>query len=695
MTDSGPRRDRDSLAADAIACRQAGRLGEAAVLFARALELDPANTALALLNSETLYRIGRYLSAYDAATGALASNADNADAHFLVGRILTALGRTAEAVDAFAAAIARRADYAAAWRLMAPVLFASGRRGEADAAFQRADALHPESADLYNQIGIELLAQRRGLEAEAAFRRALQHDPRLAAAHQNLGAAMAAQNHLEDAIAAERLAIDLEPGSAAAWNNLSVFENAAGDFAAARRAAERALQVDPRHADALHTLAQIRLEEGDATTAVTLLARVVASHPAHQPAGGGLLLARNYIARESSPADFADARSIAGRLRPDGPGFTFARHDRDPARRLRVGYVSADFRRHSCASFIKPLFSAHDRREIEIVAYSENPVDDDITAELRRCTALWRPVVGLGDAAVAEMIQRDRIDILVDLSGHMAGNRLPVFALKPAPVQVTWLGYPDTTGLAAIDYRITDACADPPDADRFHSERLWRLPVCFIAFEPDGRSPAPVPQTARHGIVFGSFNHLPKVTPAVVAAWSRILAAVPQSRLVMKAKRLGDPVARDRYLRLFADQGIAPDRLEFLGWQDAARDHLSLYDRIDIGLDPFPYNGTATTCEALWMGVPVITLAGARHAGRVGASLLAAAGLGTLVAASEADYVERATALARDDARLQDLKHNLRERMRVSSLCDAPGFARRLEAAFREMWGRWCREGGG
>jgi predicted O-linked N-acetylglucosamine transferase (SPINDLY family) len=682
------------LIAEAVAQRRAGHLVEAAELFALALRDGLTDPGLLLFAGETLFRLGRLFAAHDAVAIALAAAPETADALFLSGRILTALGRPADAVNAFERAISQRADHAAAWRFMGPTLLALGRRQDAASALDKADALQPESGDHYNQIGIDLLAARRSIEAEAAFRRAIERSPSLAAAHQNLGVVLAAQGRVAEAIAAERRAIELAPDSTAALNNLSVFESSGGDFDAARRAVARALDLDPRYDDALQSLAQIRLEEGDVAAAIDLLEQVRANRPG-QPPPTNLLLARNYTDDRYGATAFSDAKEIGKRLRPPGPGFAFDRRNRDPERRLRIGYVSGDFRRHSCASFLQPLFAAHDARTIELYAYSENPVDDDITAELKKRTQVWRPIAGLGDAAAAELVHSDHIDILVDLSGHMAGNRLAVFALKPSPVQVTWLGYPDTTGLTTIDYRLTDARADPPGtSEAFHSEHLWRLPRCFLVYAGDPAAPpARRASPDSRAVVFGSFNHLPKVTPDVVSAWAQILGSVPEARLILKAKRLGDRVVRDRYLRLFAEAGVASDRLELIGWQADPADHLALYRQIDIALDPFPYNGTTTTCEALWMGVPVVTLAGARHAGRVGASLLGALGLDALVAVTAKDYVARAIELARDPARRAALSANLRERMLASPICDAQGFARELEAAFRDMWREWCQSG--
>ena len=679
----------EAILARAIECRRAGKFTDAAALFAELIGSQrPTAPALLLMYGEALYRLGRLFAARDALHTCLAAAA-NPDAEFLLGRVLTGLGEPAAAVAAFERTLRLRGDHAAGWRFMAPPLWALDRVADAEAAFSHADELEPQPGEFYNELGIDLLRQRRMREAEAAFRRAIKLSPNVSAAHQNLGAALANQERLAEAIAAERDATRLAKNSAAAWNNLAVFAAAGGEFSEARHAVQRALDVDPSHADALNTLAQVRLEEGDARAALDLRRRVLKLNPEHRAAGASLLMDANYVGGEPAPKTFAAAKSFAIRLRPDGPPFDFAGHDRDPERRLRIGYVSADFRQHSCASFILPLFGAHDRAAVEIVAYSDNPLDDDVTAAMRPHATAWRDIAGLGDSAVAELIRSDRVDILIDLSGYTAGHRLPVFALKPAPIQATWLGYPNTTGLDTIDYRLTDARADPPGAEEFYSETLWRLPECFLAY--GGPAAALGERGGGRPLTFGSFNHLPKVTPEVIAAWSRILAATPGSRLMMKAKRLGEGSVRARYARLFADNGIAAERLEMIGWQTKPSDHLALYGEIDIALDPFPYNGTTTTCEALWMGVPVITLAGDRHAGRVGASLLGAIGLDRLVAKSEAAYIDRALSLAQDRDEVTALHQRLRMQMAGSPLCDAAGFARRMEAAFREMWRRWCR----
>ena len=395
---------------------------------------------------------------------------------------------------------------------------------------------------------------------------------------------------------------------------------------------------------------------------------------------------------DSTPAEIAAAHREMGRVMARAlpapqrhPPLTLG-----PGRRLRVGYVSPDLHTHSVAYFFEGVLAAHDPAAVETVCYHCGTISDATTARMRAAAHLWRDVPTLDDAELAARIREDRIDILVDLAGHTRDNRLGVFQRKPAPIQVTWIGYPNTTGLETIDYRITDAVADPPgEADALHTERLVRLQRGFLCYRPPEDTPdvppRPCARPDARGIAFGSFNNLSKLGPGVVDAWSTILARTPGSRLVLKASGLGSDAARQRVLERFASRGIDPARIQTMPATPTRNAHLDLYRHVDIGLDTFPYNGTTTTCEALWMGVPVVAFAGDRHAARVGASLLHRIGLDELVARDVDGYVALACALAQDPARIAALGQGLRQRMRQSPLCDAAPFARDLEAASLRM----------
>jgi predicted O-linked N-acetylglucosamine transferase (SPINDLY family) len=318
-------------------------------------------------------------------------------------------------------------------------------------------------------------------------------------------------------------------------------------------------------------------------------------------------------------------------------------------------------------------------------------LSDDTTQRIRGLADGWRDVAGIDDAAVDAMIREDKIDILFDLAGHSKGNQLGVFARRPAPVQMTWLGYPDTTGLAAIDCRITDATADPaPAAEARHTERLLRIDDCFVCYQPPPDAPPVAVREPGAAIAFSSFNNIAKLNAVTIRTWGKILAAVPGSRLALKSSSLNFPDTVDRLLDCCERGGIDPARIELRGWVADRRQHLELYGEIDIALDTFPYNGTTTTCEALWMGVPVITLAGEVHMSRVGATLLHSAGLDELVARDEAHYANTAIALAVDAGWRKSLRAGLRTRLLASPLLDHAGFTRKLEAHCRRAWGEWC-----
>ncbi|MDB5867315.1 MAG: domain/SEC-C motif domain protein [Betaproteobacteria bacterium] len=407
-----------------------------------------------------------------------------------------------------------------------------------------------------------------------------------------------------------------------------------------------------------------------------------------------VLFQSHYLA-EVSPQALFDMHCRYGRLIADelpADSKPLYNVDRNPERRLRVGYVSPNLSRHSVGYFIEPVIASHDRAAFEICCYHTNREVDDTTSRIEACADRSRNVHGMSDDALARLIAGDRIDVLVDLAGHTSLGRLPVFARRPAPVQLTWLGYPDTTGLTAIDYRITDAIADPaPAADSRHTERLLRIPGLFLCYQPPFDAPAVMLRdTATEDVVFCSFNALEKVNERVIALWSSVLRELPRSRLLIKAEMLKHPDARRRVCKAFAAHGIDEARLEFEIWAADCAAHLSLYGRADIALDTFPYNGTTTTCEALWMGVPVVTLAGEAHMSRVGATLLGAAGLDDLVAQTPEAYVEAAVTLARDPARRCELRGSLRPRLEASPLLDHAGFTRKLEGAMRGVWREWC-----
>jgi predicted O-linked N-acetylglucosamine transferase (SPINDLY family) len=360
-----------------------------------------------------------------------------------------------------------------------------------------------------------------------------------------------------------------------------------------------------------------------------------------------------------------------------------------------VGYLSSDLRLHSVAYFLESVFEHGNRQRFEIHAYHNSPAEDEVSDRLRRFVAGWTPCHGMTDEVLAERIRADRIDILVDLNGHTGGSRLPVLAYKPAPVQVSWLGYPTTTGLKAVDYRITDGHVDPPGSEASSVERLARLPRSYFCYRPPDPSPglSSLPAERRGHVTFGSFNNLAKVTTETLRLWARVLAAVPRSHFYFKARATHDRWARQRIRTRFEAAGFDLARVELHGWSVEDHRHLELYGQLDISLDTFPYNGATTTCEALWMGVPVVTLAGSTHASRMGMSILKAAGEDHLIAYTADEFVEKAATLASRLPELAQWRQTARTKLRASALLDGPRFARGLETAFEAMWQAWLAEG--
>ncbi|WP_298367503.1 tetratricopeptide repeat protein [Azospirillum sp.] len=601
-----------------------------------------------------LHRVGDSAGAERAYWSAILRAPGFAEAYNSLGVTLADCGRTEDAIAAFRRAGAERPDFAEARHNLAGVLIAAGR---ADAAFDLYRdwlACEPGNQRLIFLAGTAALNADMLEEAESLLRQFLLHRPRDAGALNNLGLALSRTGRISDAIATLSRAVDLQPDYKEAWFALAAAHQAAGQFTASAEAYERVRDI------------------GGSDLGVD----------------SNILMALNYYDTLTAAEVYDRHRrwgeDYARNMPADGSGDPPQRPPAQPrdGRRLRIGYVSPDFRLHSVSMFLLPLLEHHDRSRVELFAYSNVEKNDVITDTVRRQVDGWRSMTGLSAADGADLIRHDGVDVLIDLAGHTARHRLDVFALRPAPVQATWLGYPATTGLTAVDARFTDAVADPVgDADRLHTETLVRLDH-FLCYRPLGSVPAPLPAPAlsRRTVSFGSFNTLPKLNAATAALWARVLRAVPDSRLVLKTALLADRGVRERVRAMFTVHGIDDGRIVLLSHIPNHFGHLDAYGEIDIALDPTPYNGATTTCEALWMGVPVLTLPGDRHAARVGASLLTAAGLTEWIARDADDFVAMATAMASDPQRLAENRAGLRGRLLASPLCDGARFARQFEA---------------
>ncbi|AWB08057.1 glycosyltransferase (plasmid) [Azospirillum humicireducens] len=552
--------------------------------------------------------------------------------------------------------------------------------------------------DALKRRALDALGAGRLQEAESLYRELLAQDGMAADLWNNLGVVLAERKRPAEAAAALRNALILRPDYDKPWVGLG--SDAFGDrLEEAVRCWTRAIQLEPRQGSGLwFNLGVVRQMRGEAAEAAALFDRAESLTPDDPRIASQRLLCLNYL---DLPGErlLAEHRRFDQRFgdKADGsrpPAVPHANRP-DPEKRLRIGYLSVEFREHLGAYFLTPLFEAADRGRFEIVCYSILPEvhADAYTARFKAQADGWRTIGHLDDEALAAQIRADGIDILVDLAGHSGLNRLPMLARRPAPVQVTWLGYPNGTGMEAVGYRIVDPVSDPIGPTDLHAvEALVRLPAPFLCFRPPASAPpvVPLPAGATGAVTFGSFNKLSKITDGTVALWAEVLRRVPDARLLLKDRPLSDPGTADMTRSRFAAAGVDPARLDLVGFIKDAAGHLAAYNRIDIALDPHPYNGTITTCDTLWMGAPLVTLAGSRHAARVGASLMTAVGLPELVAATPDRYAAIAADLAGDLTRLMRLRMGLRERVRRSALCDETRFMRNLETAYRLMWRRWC-----
>lgn len=630
--------------------RFAGLERDALAFVARFPEHAVGWTALGLARTE----LGRHDEALADLQRSLVHSPDDAQVRTYHAHVLKRLGRLAQAEAGYRQALATQPGLAEALEHLGETLHRLQRPAEAEACYRRLLALRPRDANAHNGLGVALKNQGRLAEAEAAYRQALALDPRHADVLGNLGVVLKRMDRLEESAACFERSLALKPRAAGAHGNLGIVRMEQGRMAAAEAHLREALALDP-------TLADVR---------------------------SNLLFVLNHRADLDPREALAEAREYGRRVTAAAPLRFEHWHCPMPPQRLRIGLVSGDLREHPVGHFLEALLVPLAAGRVELIAYPTHHVHDTLSERIRAHCSAWTPLTGLDDAQAAQRIHADGVHVLLDLAGHTAHNRLPLFACKPAPVQASWLGYFASTGVDTMDWLIADETGVPAGHEAHFSERLWRLPHTRLCFTPPRGAPevAPLPALARGHLTFGCFQSLAKVGDGVLAAWGEILAALPGARLRLQCKQLADPaVVRDLQARLQAC-GIAPQRV-VLHRQVSRADYLAAHAGVDLLLDTFPYPGGTTTCEALWMGLPTVTLAGDRLLSRQGASLLHAAGLAGWVARDRDDYVARAIALARDLDGLARLRAGLREQVRRSPLFDAASFARDLEAA---LWGMWA-----
>jgi len=673
---------------------QSGQLEEAARIYNQILALEPDNPVAHVELGMIALKRGQQELAIDCFSKAIEIDPNQPDSHNILGIALSKAGDLPAGAHCFRQAIELGAGNALVHSNLGSNYKDQGKWVEAVACYRKAISLDPQYLGAYVNLG-ELLRHHGELDAAAEiYRQALSIDPDLVKIQSGLASTLHdMRNYHEAATIFKKIAAN-HPDFPGVHNDLGVALMNIGNFGEAIASFKTAIVKTPNFAFAHNNLGGALMAQNELDAGIVCFRKALQIDPNYSRVHSNILLTMNYLSGATQEQIYEealryDAQHAKGLLQFQ-PSF---HNSKEKDRVLRIGYVSPDFRSHSVAHFTRALLGAHSRDRVEVFCYANVMKQDQITADFEMQADHWLSIVGLKNEDVADRIRSDQIDILIDLSGHTGNSRLLVFAYKPAPIQVSWLGYPNTTGIACVDYRLTDSVADPQGAaDRLHTEKLIRLPQGFLCYQEDDPNPAvsAPPCLERGYVTFGSFNHLPKITSDVVGVWSTILKLIPNSRLVLKSGPLLDENISVKCRNMFVDRGISRDRLDLFGGQPSREEHLGMYSRIDIGLDPFPYNGTTTTCEALWMGVPVICLRGDRHAARVGASIMHHAGLPELVADSRDEYIDLARTFAGDMQRLAKLRNTLRRKMRESVLMDLPLFTETLESAYRKMWIAWC-----
>ena len=637
--------------------RELGRRDEAVACYRTVLRAEPGNPGalgnLALLLKE----LGRPREAEPLLRRLVSAAPGYPDGHAALGAVLLETDRPGEALQHLRRVVELTPAQAEAHYNLGRALFANGQTQPAEESFRAALRLNPRDAEAADALAHTLTTQQRHAEAVTLYRELAQQQPDDIARQRSLGGALHRAGQLAAAIATYRLALARNPGDAGTFINLGAALRDQGRIDDAIEAYRQALTIDP-----------------DSVLARSSLLFTLSFKEDADPAE---------VAAEHRRFDERHARPLTTAARPHA-------NARDPDRRLRVGYLSPDFRNHPAGIFQLPVLEHHDSTRIESYCFSLGRVSDSFTERFRRAAHHWRDVGALTDEGLAEAIRADGIDILVESSGHMAGNRLLAVARKPAPVQVCFPIYPNTSGLSALDYRLMDPWVAPPSADALFSESLFRLPETHLCYEPmDRQAPAAValPMAGNGFITFGCFNNVAKIGPRTVALWARLLKELPSSRLVLKWLGMADG-GDASIAAAFASHGIDRGRLTLLGW---SADPYEPYRGIDLCLDPVLAGGGTTTCDSLWMGVPVITLYDSKPLSRMGLSLLSNAGLGELIAGDEDAYIRLAAELATQPGRLAAMREGLRERFMASPVMDGQRYTRFVEQAYREMWRQWCR----
>lgn len=650
--------------------------------------------------AESLLLIQKYAEAEAICRLILQEEPDNLEAHFLLGTSAYHQKNWLDAVAHYRRSIASAPDVGFLYTNLALALLEANSYQEAQVALDESIRLDGTTAASHYHQGLLFQRTERYQEAREEYEYVISKDPRHIASWINLTAVSLELGDTSRAIEDCRLGLGVTPDNPALVGNLATAYGKEFRYDESLSQYQRLLTLIPQNerAEVMGRMANILSNAWRIEESIAWFDRAISTSSdfAQKRALASTRLFLLHYPKSWTPEMIAqDHRAWGTTYFQPAQARVFA-NTPDAMRRLRIAYISPDLRIHAVVFFLQPVLAAHDQEQVEIYCYSDVKKPDEVTRQLREQHGVtWRGVSGLDDEAVLQMVLSDRIDIMVDLAGHSSENRLPLFAQRVAPVQVSWIGYPDTTGLTTMDYRLTDSKADPPGmTEHLHTEELIRLPDSFLCYRPGSDFPDlnALPALQNRFITFGSFSNFIKVTPDIIDLWAQILAAVTDSRLVLRSRGMTEIRFRKDILPIFERHGVTRERITILGHARSVIDNLQDYHQLDIALDTFPYHGTTTTCESLYMGVPVVTLAGHSHVSRVGCSLLHSVRLEELVADSPEQYYSIAVNLANSPELLKMLRNSLRTRLQASPLTDNVTFTRNLEAAFRRTWQRWCAE---
>lgn len=678
---------------------------EALARFKNVIDIDPDSLLALTRYGQLLINLNRNARSENLCKEAirkldihLQKNPLDNDSRLLLGHLHLDIDPSSEdALQAYSMVIKNNPEHVEALNNLGAIWKNRGDFQRSYSYYKTALTFHPDSHEILNNMGTLLMTLGQLDESTAYLNKAIAVKPDFAEGHCNLGLVHFKNTKYDEAIASFTTALGLNPELYLAANNLGSSLLKIGQTEQARLALLRAIEISPDIDDAYSNLAGVYLDQGDHTQAAELYRKAVELNPKATIAFSNLLFCHNYTRELSKNVLYEEALAYGRMVRELATPFTDWPISTDPERKLRIGLLSADFYSHPVGYFLESIVAAFNTSfdsKFELVAFYNNWICDDVTHAIQENCSEWHLIFHLNDQQAAQLIHNNKIDILIDLSGHTGSNRLPVLAWRPAPVQVNWLGYFATTGVSEIEYLIADPYALPASEERYFSEKIWRLPNTRLCFSPPSLdiSVNESPALKQGYITFGCFNALPKMTDEVVKVWAKILNQIPDSKLVLKARQLGETPVQEIVYERFARHGIERKQLTLLPPSDR-KSYLETYHDIDIALDPFPYTGGTTTVEALWMGVPVLTLAGDSLLGRQGVGMLSNVGIGDWIAEDLEDYVDRAIAHSQNLQKLNTLRIGLREQLIASPLCDAKIFSTHLANALRQMWHTYCIKG--